>query len=97
MTNGAMSNDERSSSPDEREAEERERRAVEAATAEDLGDGVRRDVHGETVPDPYPDADEDEDTGDEVIERHRREAAAIEHHGGNEPETSEDVLSNDDD
>lgn len=67
--------------PDDREdrtpadqADERERRAVDAATSERLDQGVRRDSHGELVPEPFPDGDDPDDSSDEVIERHRRQA-----------------------
>lgn len=59
--------------------EDREAAAVDAATAERLSDGVRRDVHGELTPDPYPDADDPGDSTDDVIEHHRQQADRLEH------------------
>lgn len=65
--------------PDNRDAEHREEEAVEAATAERLSGGVRRDLHGEYEPDPYPDERDPGDTSDDVIDHHRRQAHRIEH------------------
>ena len=58
--------------------EERERRAVDAATSERLDDGVLRDAHGEIGPDPY--ADDERDASAEVIEDHRRQAREASYH-----------------
>lgn len=57
----------------------RERAAVEAATAERMSRGVRRDAHGELTPEPYPDREDPGDSTDDVIELHRRQADRLEH------------------
>lgn len=54
-----------------------EREAVERATSEVLGDGTRRDAHGEITPDPYPAGDEDRPDPD-VLEDHLADVEAVE-------------------
>ncbi|MDW3215781.1 MAG: hypothetical protein R8G01_17425 [Ilumatobacteraceae bacterium] len=56
--------------------DETERRAVERSTSEVLGAGVRRDGHGEIVPDPYPSGDEDEPDHD-VLDEHRDDVDVV--------------------
>lgn len=51
---------------------------VESATAERLSDGLRRTVHGELEPDPFPDDADPEETALDVVERHRRQAEIVE-------------------
>ena len=61
---------------------ESERAATHRAT-EDVAPGAIKDGHGEIQPDPYPDPPGDagdDDPDREVIEQHRADAHAIEHH-----------------